>query len=74
MSTLQEIKAAIDALSPQEYCELMALLHPHEDDDWDLQMQSDAAAGRLDALCEQAKADLMEGRCIPLDRANVCTS
>jgi len=23
-----EIKAAIDRLSPQEYCELLAMLHP----------------------------------------------
>jgi hypothetical protein len=72
MTTIAEIKAAIEALSPQEYCELMALLNPREDDDWDLQMQSDAESGRLDALREQARADLMEGRCIPLVSVNEC--
>jgi len=28
MSTVAEIKAAIGQLSPQEHCELEALLHP----------------------------------------------
>jgi hypothetical protein len=32
VSTIAEIKAAIDQLSPQERCELEALLHP----DWDV--------------------------------------
>jgi hypothetical protein len=31
-------------------------------------MQADVASGRLDILREQAKADLMEGHCIPLER------
>jgi hypothetical protein len=42
MSTVAEIKAAIDLLSPQERCELEALLHPWTDDDWDRQMANDA--------------------------------
>ena len=45
MSTVTEIKEAIDRLSPQEYCELMSVLHPFEDDDWDREMKADAAAG-----------------------------
>jgi hypothetical protein len=43
MSTVAEIKAAIDQLSPEERCELEALLHPCKDDDWDKQMKRDAA-------------------------------
>ena len=35
MSTVAEIKAAIDQLSPQERAELEALLHPWPDDEWD---------------------------------------
>ena len=43
--TVQEIKAAVDQLSPQERCELEALLHPWPDDHWDRQMKTDAEAG-----------------------------
>lgn len=45
MSTVAEIKSAIEKLSPQERCELEALLHPWPDDDWDRQMQADAEPG-----------------------------
>ncbi len=50
MSTVAEIKEAIDRLSPQEYCELMSVLHPFEDDDWDRQMKADAEAGKLTVM------------------------
>jgi hypothetical protein len=42
-STVTKIKEAIDRLTPQEYCELMSVLHPFEDDDWDRQMTRPAA-------------------------------
>ena len=45
MSTVAEIKRAIEKLSPQERCELEALLHPWPDDDWDRQMRTDAEPG-----------------------------
>lgn len=45
MSTVAEIKSAIDKLSPQERCELEALLHPWADDEWDRQMQADTEPG-----------------------------
>jgi hypothetical protein len=45
MSTVAEIKAAIDQLSPQERCELEALLHPWAEDDWDRRMAADAETG-----------------------------
>jgi hypothetical protein len=67
MTSLLEIKAAIDRLSPQEYCELMAMLHPAVDDDWDRQIAADVAAGRLDGLIAEAKADIEAGRTVPLE-------
>jgi len=67
MTTLLEIKAAIEKLSPRDYAELMAMLHPPVDDDWDRQMMADAAAGRLDRLVEIARADIAAGRSRPLD-------
>jgi hypothetical protein len=67
MTTLLEIKAAIEKLSPRDYAELMAMLHPPVDDDWDREMMADAAAGRLDRLVEIARADIAAGRSRPLD-------
>lgn len=55
MSTVTEIKEAIDRLAPQEYCELMSVLHPFEDDDWDRQMKVDATAGKFAAMNERAE-------------------
>ena len=66
MSTVAEIKAAIDKLSPQERCELEALLHPFEDDDWDRQMKRDAAAGKFGGLHDAAEAEHAAGKTIPL--------
>ncbi len=54
MSTVAEIKEAIDRLSAQDYCELMAVLHPFEDDDWGRQMKADAAAGKFTVMNERA--------------------
>jgi len=67
MTTLLEIKAAIDRLSPRDYCELMAMLHPAADDDWDRQIAADLAAGRLDGLIAAARADAEAGRTVPLE-------
>ncbi len=57
MSTVAEIKEAIAKLSPREYCELMAELHPLPDDEWDKQMKADAAAGKFDEMNRHALAD-----------------
>ena len=67
MTTLLEIKAAIEKLSPRDYAELMAMLHPPVDDDWDRQMMADVAAGRLHRLVEEARADIAAGRSRPLE-------
>jgi hypothetical protein len=66
MSTVAEIKDAIEKLSPQERCELEALLHPFDDDDWDRQMKRDAAAGKFDALHREADAEHAAGKTVPL--------
>jgi hypothetical protein len=67
MTSLLEIKAAIDRLSPREYCELMAMLHPSADDGWDRQIAADLAAGRLDGLIAEARADSEAGGTVPLE-------
>jgi len=45
MSRVQEIKAAIEQLSPEERCELATLINPMEDDDWDRQIKKGAEPG-----------------------------
>jgi hypothetical protein len=67
MSTVAEIKAAIDQLSPQERCELEALLHPWPDDDWDRQMAADAEpGGKLYRLMETSGKNAKAGKLIDL--------
>jgi len=62
MSTVAEIKAAIDQLSPQERCELGALLRPWEGDDWDRQMAADAVpGGKLHELITASRKNAQAG-------------
>jgi hypothetical protein len=58
MSTLQEIKAAIPKLTLEERAEVARCLHGWEDDDWDKQMKSDLAAGKLDGLLKKVDAGI----------------
>ncbi|MDB6021627.1 MAG: hypothetical protein JWQ04_1484 [Pedosphaera sp.] len=63
MSTVAEIKAAIDQLSPQERCELEALLHPWPDDEWDRQMRVDAEpGGKLHKLMSSSRRNDEDGK------------
>jgi hypothetical protein len=63
VSRVEQIKAAIDQLSPRERCELNALLHDWSDDSWDEQMSADSEpGGKLDQLKQEAEADAAAGR------------
>jgi hypothetical protein len=63
VSTVAEIKDAIDQLSPQERCELEALLHPWVDDEWDRQMAVDAeSGGKLDQLMKVSIREAKAGK------------
>jgi hypothetical protein len=69
MSRVEEIKAAIEQLSPEERCELAALLNPIEDDDYDRQMKKDAEpGGKLDRLMEAAAKEYKEGKSLPFPK------
>jgi hypothetical protein len=69
MSRVEEIKAAIDRLTPQERCELAALLNPPEEDDWDQQMKKDAEPGqKLDQLMEAANNEYKQGKSLPFPK------
>ncbi len=62
MTTVDEIKSAIEGLSLSERAEIAKWFYGWEDDEWDLQMKADAAAGRFDALLAEAREDLRTGR------------
>ena len=66
MSTVSEIKEAIGRLAPRDYCELMAALHPFEDDDWDRQMQADSKSGKYATMNRAADEAHAAGRTLPL--------
>jgi hypothetical protein len=69
MSRVEEIKAAIDQLSPEERCELVALLNPVEEDDWDRQMKKDAeSGGKLHRLMETANKEHQKGKSLPFPK------
>jgi hypothetical protein len=65
VSTVQEIKTAIERLSFQERCELMVLLNPPEYDEWDQQMLSDSEpGGKLDRLTIKSSKSYQDGKCV----------
>ena len=67
MSTVAEIRKAIEELSLEERATLMSELMGFEDDDWDRQMKADAAAGKFDEMNRHIEEELKAGRCIPLE-------
>ena len=67
MSTVVEIKEAIGRLSIEERAELIAELCGWTDDDWDRQMQGDAAADKFDPLNREAEAAVAAGLTQSLD-------
>jgi hypothetical protein len=66
MSTVDQIEAAILQLSPEDFRQLSEWLAELSLKRWDEQLERDVAAGKLDALAEEAIADFKAGRCQPL--------
>jgi hypothetical protein len=66
MSTVQDIAEAIRQLAPQELAAFRAWFATFEAEQWDRQFEEDVAAGRLDALAQEAIQDLQAGRCTEL--------
>lgn len=59
MTTVKEIESAIEKLSDAEVAELKAWL-------WDRDIERDVAAGRLDAVAEEALDEHRSGKTRPL--------
>ena len=62
MSTVQEIKSAIEHLDLESRAELIAELCGWSDDDWDRQMKADVSAGKFSALNDQADGAIRSGQ------------
>jgi hypothetical protein len=60
MTTVEEIKVAIEKLSPAQRAELEAFLQ-QADDAWDRQIAADAQAGKLDRLTARVDANIDSG-------------
>ncbi len=66
MTAVEEIKQACMArLTVSERAQLLEWLR-ELDDDWDRDIERDAAAGKLDRLFDDADRDFDAGRCKPL--------
>ena len=66
MTKLEQIEKSVAALSPEELKAFAAWFEVFQADVWDTQIETDAKAGRLDKLAEQALAELRAGRVRPL--------
>ena len=66
MSTIDEIERAITDLSPEDLSRFREWFLEFHAEGWDRQFEEDAAAGRLDALADEALSDLTAGRTRPL--------
>ena len=63
MSTVLEIETAVSKLSRQELLSFRDWFSEFDAVAWDKQFEEDVAAGRFDALADEAIRDLREGRC-----------
>ena len=61
MSAVQ-LEKAVTELSPEEFRKFRAWFADYDMARWDKQIERDSAAGRLDALMEEALEDYRAGR------------
>ncbi len=66
MDTLQDIQTAVSQLSAQQLAAFRAWFAEFDAEIWDRELERDVAAGRLDALAEEALQALREGQCTDL--------
>ena len=63
MSSANGIETAVSKLSRQELLAFRDWFSEFDSAAWDKQFEADAAAGRLDALADEAIRDFYDGRC-----------
>jgi hypothetical protein len=62
MTKVESLEEEIKNLSPDEFAELRHWLLEHDWDEWDRQIERDAATGRLDALFREARDEHRQGK------------
>lgn len=62
MSKLEEIQAAIQSLSEEEYSRLRQWFLERDWEHWDKEIEADSQSGRLDFLITEAMEEKSKGR------------
>ena len=66
MTTVDHLEKAVSELPPEELAKFTAWFEEFLADQWDRQIEADAAAGKLDHLAKVADEDFEAGRCTEL--------
>ena len=61
MTTVNDIKAAIESLPHKEFTQLMHWIHEKDMAQWDAQLAQDSAKGKLDFLIREALEEEKKG-------------
>ena len=61
MTTVNDIKAAIESLSHKEFMQLMSWVHEKDMEQWNAQLAKDSAEGKLDFLIREASEEQEKG-------------
>jgi hypothetical protein len=61
MDRVEEIEAATEGLTPEEYRRIVSWLRLREEQRWDEQLDHDSSAGRLDFLFDEAETESAQG-------------
>ena len=61
MSRVEEIEAAIEGLSPEEYRHIVQWFRLREQRRWDEQMDADSTTGNLDFLFDERESESAKG-------------
>jgi len=61
MTTVNDIKTAIQSLPHNEFIQLMHWIHEKDMDDWDAQLAQDSKDGNLDFLIREAIEEEKKG-------------
>jgi hypothetical protein len=62
MSRVEEIEAAIEGLSPEDYRRIVEWFLLRDQKRWDEQMDADSVSGKLDFLFDEADSESANGR------------
>jgi hypothetical protein len=65
MSTVEEIKRAIEQLPKEDFWRLSGWVARRHEDEWDRQIEADIRAGKLDRFAQEALREDSEGKTLP---------